>query len=124
MKSFNHLTILTILTFVVTTIFYFKPIWQNKLIPFPGRLLVSYFSPWKEESWPEFPIGVPRKGLLGFDTARMMGPWRSFITNELKQGRLPIWNPHQFAGAPLLANFQSATFFPPNLIYLLYPFNI
>ncbi|MBI2309822.1 YfhO family protein [Candidatus Collierbacteria bacterium] len=124
MKSFNHLTILTILTFVVTTIFYFKPIWKNKLIPFPGRLLVSYFSPWKEESWPEFPTGVPRKGLLGFDTARMMGSWRSFITNELKQGRLPTWNPHQFAGAPLLANFQSATFFPPNLIYLLLPFSI
>ena len=113
-----------ILTILLAAFFYFKPIWQNKLIPFPGRLLMSYFSPWKEESWPGYPTGVPRKDLLGFDTVRMMGPWRHFITNELKQERLPTWNPHQFAGAPLLANFQSAVFFPPNSIYLLLPFHI
>lgn len=53
-----------------------------------------------------------------------MGPWRRFITDELKQGRFPAWNPYQFAGAPLLANFQSAIFFPPNLIYLVLPFHI
>lgn len=94
------------------------------LIPFPGHLLVSYFSPWKEETWPGYPTGVPRKDLLGFDTVRMMGSWRQFITDELKSGRLPAWNPHQFAGAPLLANFQSAIFFPPNLIYLILPFHI
>ena len=86
--------------------------------------MVSYFSPWKEESWPGYPVGVPRKELLGFDTVRMMGPWRRFITDELKAGRFPAWNPHQFAGAPLLANFQSALFFPPNLIYLVLPFHI
>lgn len=121
MKHSNRLTILAILTI---SLFYFSPIWKDKHIPFPGHLLVSFFSPWKEESWPGYPTGVPRKDLLGFDTARMMGPWRQFITEELKSGRLPTWNPHQFAGAPLLANFQSALFFPPNLIYLILPFNI
>ena len=94
------------------------------MIPFPGHLLVSYFSPWKEEAWPGYPTGVPRKGLLGFDTVRMMGPWRNFITNEIKSGRFPSWNPHQFGGAPMSANFQSAIFFPPNLIYLVLPFHI
>ena len=85
---------------------------------------MSYFSPWKEEAWPGYPTGVPRKGLLGFDTVRMMGPWRNFITNEIKSGRFPSWNPHQFGGAPMAANFQSALFFPPNLIYLILPFHI
>ncbi len=86
--------------------------------------MVSYFSPWKEEAWPGYPTGVPRKGLLGFDTARMMGPWRRFITDEIKSGRFPFWNPHQFGGAPMSANYQSALFFPPNLIYLILPFYI
>lgn len=120
-KLLNRLVILSIL---ITTIIYFAPIWKNGLIPFPGNLLVSFFSPWKEETWPGYPTGVPRKDLLGFDTVRMMGPWRRFITQEIKQGRLPTWNPHQFAGAPLLANFQSAIFFLPNLLYLILPFQI
>ena len=124
MKLSSRLTILAILTISIISLFYFKPIWRDHLIPFPGNLLVSYFSPWKEESWPGYPTGVPRKELLGFDTARMMGPWRRFITDELKAGRFPVWNPHQFAGAPLLANFQSGLFFPPNLIYLVIPFHI
>lgn len=85
---------------------------------------MSYFSPWKEEAWPGYPTGVPRKGLLGFDTVRMMGPWRNFITNEIKSGRFPSWNPHQFGGAPMSANSQSALFFPLNLIYLILPFHI
>ncbi len=122
MKQFKHLVFPV--TLFLTAILYFYPIWRGGFIPFPGHLLVSYFSPWKEETWPGYPTGVPRKDLLGFDTVRMMGPWRRFITDEIKQGRLPTWNPHQFAGAPLLANFQSAVFFPPNLIYLLFPFSI
>jgi len=113
-----------ILIILLAAFFYFKPVWQNKLIPFPGNLLVSYFSPWKEESWPGYPTGVPRKGLLGFDTVRMMGPWRHFITDEIKSGRFPLWNPHQFGGAPMSANYQSALFFPPNLIYLILPFYV
>lgn len=124
MKLPSRLTILAIITILVAALFYFKPIWKDRLIPFPGNLLVSYFSPWKEEAWPGYPTGVPRKGLLGFDTVRMMGPWRNFITNEIKSVRFPSWNPHQFGGAPMSANFQSALFFPPNLIYLILPFYI
>lgn len=120
----NKSFLLFIIPILLTAILFFKPVWQNKLVPFPGHLLVSYFSPWKEETWPGYPAGVPRKDLLGFDTARMMGPWRRFITQELKSGRLPAWNPHQFAGAPLVANFQSAIFFLPNLIYLILPFPV
>ncbi|MBI5356977.1 hypothetical protein HZB78_05230 [Candidatus Collierbacteria bacterium] len=124
MKFFSRLPILTILTISIISLFYFKPIWKDRLIPFPGNLLISYFSPWKEESWPGYPTGVPRKGLLGFDTVRMMGPWRNFITKELKSSRFPSWNPHQFGGTPMSANYQSALFFPPNLIYLILPFYV
>lgn len=105
-----------------TGVLYFSPVWKDRQIPFPGHLLASFFSPWKDTIWPGYPVGVPRKDLLGFDTVRMMGPWRHFITAELQQKKLPVWNPHQFMGEPMLGNGQSAIWFPLNLLYLIFPF--
>jgi hypothetical protein len=48
-------------------------------------------------------------------------PWREFAMSELSQGRLPLWNPYNGAGVPLLANYQSALLYPPNLLYFLWP---
>jgi hypothetical protein len=90
-------------------------------LPFPGHLLVSFFSPFKEITWPGYPAGVPRQDLLGFDTVRMIYPWQAFNISEIKSGRLPLWNPSSFAGAPHLANWQSAVFFPLNWLYLFLP---
>src|SRR5207247_2949860 len=47
-------------------------------------------------------------------------PWRDFAMSELAQGRLPLWNPYNGAGAPLLANYQSALLYPPHLLYWLW----
>lgn len=46
-------------------------------------------------------------------------PWRQFAFSELRQGRLPFWNPYSGGGAPLLANYQSAILYPPNWVHLL-----
>lgn len=47
-------------------------------------------------------------------------PWRALTLSELAAGRLPLWNPYNGAGAPLLANYQSAIGYPPNvLLYLI-----
>ena len=48
-------------------------------------------------------------------------PWRVFGFGELARGNLPLWNPHIFSGRPFLADFQSALFYPPNLLHLLLP---
>ncbi|HLU99880.1 MAG TPA: YfhO family protein [Acidobacteriota bacterium] len=39
-------------------------------------------------------------------------PWNHFISERLKTGELPLWNPYQGAGVPLAANFQSGVFSP------------
>ena len=39
-------------------------------------------------------------------------PWDQYISEMLKSGIIPLWNPYQGFGAPLLANFQSAFFYP------------
>ncbi|MFH1312163.1 MAG: YfhO family protein [Candidatus Eisenbacteria bacterium] len=48
-------------------------------------------------------------------------PRRVFATRMIRQGQIPYWNPHQFGGTPFLANFQSAVFYPVNL--MLYGFD-
>jgi hypothetical protein len=41
-------------------------------------------------------------------------PWREFAFDMLRNGQLPLWNPYNGAGAPLIANYQSALFYPLN----------
>ncbi|MCC7209677.1 MAG: YfhO family protein [Anaerolineae bacterium] len=51
--------------------------------------------------------------------ALQFGPWRAFASAEIAAGRLPLWNPYNGAGAPFLANYQSAVLYPPHLVLLL-----
>jgi uncharacterized membrane protein YfhO len=46
-------------------------------------------------------------------------PWRTFALSVLRQGYLPLWNPLVGMGAPLLANYQSALLYPPNLLLIM-----
>lgn len=64
------------------------------------------------------PIGLDPQApwtILQWDALGQYYPWRTFVARELHAGRLPLWNPHQFCGTPLLANGQSAVFYPLNL---------
>jgi hypothetical protein len=46
-------------------------------------------------------------------------PWREFAWESLTHGLLPLWNPFNGMGAPLIANYQLALFYPPGwLVYL------
>ncbi|NPV76746.1 MAG: hypothetical protein HPY59_10280 [Anaerolineae bacterium] len=40
-------------------------------------------------------------------------PWRGVAWEMLSSGILPLWNPFNGMGAPLLANYQLALFYPP-----------
>lgn len=60
---------------------------------------------------------VPRGG---GDLVSFFFPIHAFAAAEVQSGHLPFWNPHLYSGMPHLANFQTATLYPPNLIaYLL-----
>ncbi len=48
-------------------------------------------------------------------------PWRQFALETIRAGHLPLWNPYLGNGAPLVANYQSAIFYPPNWLSLLLP---
>ncbi len=51
----------------------------------------------------------PRNQVLS-DTFTEFVPWALFAKAELLNGRIPLWNPMNGAGAPLIGNYQSAVF--------------
>ncbi|MBL8114255.1 MAG: hypothetical protein JNK60_15345, partial [Acidobacteria bacterium] len=58
--------------------------------------------------WAPFHPPVPLTAQVLSDPLWMFVPWMDFTARELRAGRIPLWNPHQEAGVPLLANAQSA----------------
>src|SRR5215475_5023639 len=46
---------------------------------------------------------------------------RMLAGRMLSHGELPLWNPHTFAGMPLLAALQPGVFYPPNWLFALLP---
>lgn len=57
----------------------------------------------------------------GTDSPVLEEPVYEFIKQNLKQGILPLWNPHQACGYPLIGMLQVGIFFPLNLILYLLP---
>jgi hypothetical protein len=45
---------------------------------------------------------------------------KKFYKIHLLQGELPLWNPYNGGGEPFLSNMESAVFYPPNLLNLLF----
>ncbi len=48
-------------------------------------------------------------------------PWRLLVNQAFAQGHLPLWTPLLGMGAPILANYQSAPFYPPNWLAFVLP---
>ncbi len=59
---------------------------------------------------------LQRKALLWGTPALQFIPWQAYAWENLKNGVLPLWNSFNGMGAPLLANYQLAIFYPPSWI--------
>ncbi len=57
-------------------------------------------------------IALTNRVLAGLDLFAYFYPYRDFASEALRAGRLPLWNPYLFMGAPLLANSQAAVLYP------------
>jgi hypothetical protein len=90
-------------------------------IPFPGDLLLTQYGPWRHQSYGGYVAGaIPSKDQY-FDVIRELYPWKTQVVTSLKQGIFPLWNPYNFSGSPLLANYQSQVFYPFTFLYFLIP---
>jgi hypothetical protein len=54
--------------------------------------------------------------VLMADSVLQSHVWRTMVLDAWGKGQLPLWNPYEFAGTPLLANSQSGGFYPPHIV--------
>lgn len=54
----------------------------------------------------------------GEDFLRQVYPWRAFVAATWAAGKIPLWNPHQYAGTPALADPQLAVLYPWRLLQI------
>ncbi len=68
----------------------------------------------KSRCWPWAPefAQAPLQAPLLSDPVWQFVPWIELTRRELAAGRLPLWNPYQDGGVPLLGNAQSAVLSP------------
>lgn len=70
-------------------------------------------SPWSELAPTEW-RGNPHSLML--DIYAFFSQTYHNVAEAFHRGEWPLWNPYQFCGMPVLANFQSSIFYPPRLL--------
>jgi len=61
------------------------------------------------------PVVIPPEAgevLKGNDYQALFYPLHQYIRQTLQSGELPLWNPHQFIGHPIIGNPHAALFYP------------
>jgi len=103
-----------LLIFIV--LIFFWNFFIRGFLPIPADTIVGLYHPFRDFYAKEYPRGIPFKNFLITDPVRQQIPWKNLAIELEKKLNLPLWNPYNFTGTPLLANFQSGVFYPFNLI--------
>lgn len=117
-------TFLPLLFLFITIIFFFHSFLSSGKLPIPSDTIIGLYHPFRDLYAKEYPNGIAYKNFLITDPVRQQYPWRFLAVSLEKSGLLPLWNPYSFGGTPLLANFQTAAFYPLNILLFLLPFQI
>src|SRR3989344_1971974 len=117
LKSNYYLLLLGLFVGIV-----FAPFLINHKLPIPTDALVGLYHPWRDAYIDKYPQGYPYKNPLTLDPFEQQIPYRELAIDTVKRGLLPTWNPYAFAGTPLLANIQTAVFYPLNLLFFILDF--
>lgn len=114
----------SLLLFVLAVLFIFKPFFLDSKLPIPSDTIVGLYHPFRDLYAGEYPRGIPYKNFLITDPVRQQIPWRSLAIEQEKRLELPLWNPYNMSGTPLLGSLQAAGFYPLNILLFIFPFAI
>lgn len=109
---------------IIISLAFFYQFLLHSLLPIPADTIVGIYNPFRDYFAASYPRGMPFKNPLITDPIRQQYPWRWLSITLEKQLQLPIWNPYNAAGTPLIANDQSAAFYPLNIVFFILPFAI
>ncbi len=87
--------------------------WRDSLSALVLAILVALFF-WRILT----PNPADRASFPPGDFAKQFWAFATFEARELAAGRLPLWNPYTYAGAPFWADVQSAVLYPLSLLTL------
>lgn len=78
----------------------------------PDHVLAPLDSLFTTAPWRALAPGplVPNQALG--DVTQVFHPWTLWSAGEVRAGRVPLWNPYAYAGAPFYSNPQTACLFP------------
>lgn len=89
----------------IVSYFFFAPIFEGYTL--------SDIANRKNQLYPWAYKPTERLETLHYDQADTFYPWQVFMSNALKSGDFPLWNPYSFAGHPFFANGQNGLLYPP-----------
>ncbi len=118
----KQLRLTPLVLLLLSVLFFSLPSMLSHHLPIPADAIVGLYHPYRDFYDKQYPRGVPFKNSLITDPVRQQYPWKKLVVEAEKRFSLPLWNPYSFAGTPLLANFQSSSFYPLNILYFLLPF--
>ena len=115
--------LLSVAFIIIVCFIFFWRVFVQGLLPIPSDTIIGLYHPFRDLYAHNFPNGIPFKNFLITDPVRQTYVWKELVISLLKTGQLPLWNPYNFSGTPLLASFQSGVFYPFNIIFFDIPFS-
>lgn len=105
--------------FFLLTFLLFSPFFLERKIPFPGDYLLAWHEPWHSVYSQNDVPTIAHKPVVD-DAIRHLYPLRVLAWESIKQGQLPLWNPLNGAGTPLLALMHQGYLNPFGIVFLFF----
>jgi hypothetical protein len=78
----------------------------------PGHTLAPLDNLFATAPWRAIAPGPVHANQALADVTQVFHPWTLWAAREIHAGRVPLWNPYAYAGAPFFSNPQTACMFP------------
>jgi len=112
-----HHKILAAILVTGITVMVFWDFFFRGMVPIPGNYMVSWYEPWKTDTTVNGAPTIPHKP-IGDDVFRQVVPFKLLAIEEMVRGNVPLWNPYNGSGQPLLATIHSAYLNPFSYLLL------
>ncbi len=120
-RHWQTFAILTLFLALPLIAFFSQTIGGKTLLPAENLYQYEPYASYRDETGAEQPPPeIPHNHLLS-DLVLENYQWKSFILENLREGEIPLWNPHQFSGIPFLAAGQQSALYPFSLLYYVLP---
>ena len=115
-KTMRKPFIVAFILFCLLSVLIFWKFFFLGLIPFPGDYLRAWYEPWKTDTFRGV-LGIAHKPVAD-DVFRHLYPLRVLAVDVMKKFQLPLWNPYNGSGTPLLAVMHQGYLNPFGIFFL------